>query len=872
VTWRWKLGSLLPRKEVEQELNVELATHIEMRAAELRQAGMSDEDAHLEARRRFGNPTLIREQTRERNVDRTLETFWQDARYGCRVLRCQPGFTIAAILILALAIGANGAIFSVMDALLFRPLPFPHPQQLVFLWGTNAQHQRTLISPADLDDWRSAKSFERVSAMMGQSVNLTGIDQPTRVVGGFVSPDYFPILGVSAAIGRTFSTAEGQPGGDPVTVIGYGVWQDRFGADPSLVGKHVILNGEPFTVIGILPREFNLPIFKIDVLLPSRFYPGYSSDRAQTSVVALGRLKPGVALGQAQTELDTLTRQLARAYPETNRDRSALLLRLHDVIAEQLRPSVLALAAAVGCLLLIACANIANLLLSKAAGRRREMSVRVALGAGRLRLVRQLLTESLILAMSGAALGVAIAYALARFVVMKLGNSWPAVSVDLNFKVLAFMACAAVLTTVLFGLAPALQARRAAVDGLRVRGDPVRSRLRNTLAIGQVALALVMLIGSGLMIESLKRLLHVDTGFDGSRVLTMEYRLPGNKYPSAAQQAHFHDEVVARVRALPGVEAVGIVRGLPFSGNGGPVTIGLPDRPAPPPADPFRALYNAATPTYFETVRIPLLAGRYFQRSDDSNARRVVLVSRSFVQRFWPDRNAIGRQVLIPDRDLAPGKTQTIAATVVGVVGNIRHDRLDEPEIPQLYVPYAQDPITFATLAVRTRGNPMDRVKDVQQAIWSVDRDQPMWKIRTLASLVEDSLGSRRLLLTLLGSFSVLALLLASLGLYGVMAYQVTQRTAEIGIRVALGAQPSNVLSMVLRQGLTLAVVGLVAGASLAPLLTRVLNSQLYGVPAVDLSVYAGFGGLLLAISVAAVLLPAWRATRLDPVQALRAE
>lgn len=801
-----------------------------------------------------------------------LDGLWQDARYSWRVLSRQPGFAIAAILTIAVAIGANGAMFSVVDAVLLRPLPFAHPEQLVFFWETNAQHKRTLISAADLDDWRKAKSFAALSSLMGQSVNLTGIDQPARVAGAFVSPEYFRILGVNARLGRTFNDAEGQTGGDRVVVLSYGLWHGRFGGDVSLVGRTVTLNGELFTVVGILPQKFEPPFFQPDVFLPPRFYPGYSKERAQQCVVALGRLKNGVEFTSAKVELDGIVKLLSNEYPKTNRDRGALMLPVRDVMVQGVRPALMALAAAVGCLLLIACANIANLLLSKAAGRRQEMSLRAALGAGRMRLVRQLLTESLVLALSGAALGVGISYSLARYVSSKLIDSWPGeVNIDPSWKVLGFIAAIAVLSAVAFGLAPALMARRVADGCSRVRGEFGRTRLRSLLAIGQVALALVMLIGSGLMIESLRRLLRVDTGFDGN-VLTIEYRLPENKYPRAAQQAQFHSDVVTRVQALPGVESAGIVRGLPFSGNGDATAIGLPDRPVPPPGEPFVALYNAATPSYFATVHIPLLAGRTFLASDILNARRVIVVSEGFVRRYWPGQDAIGRQVLIPQRDLAPGDVSMVATTVVGIVGNVRHDRLDEPETPQLYVPYAQDPITFATLVVRTRGNPMDRVRDVRNAVWSLDKDQPMWKIRTLASLVDASLGQRRLLLTMLGAFSAVALLLAALGLYGVMSYQVTQRTAEMGIRVALGARSADILVMVLKSGLTLAIAGLAAGAVAAPLLTRLLASQLFGVGAVDLTVYAMFGSLLLVVSALAVLLPAWRATRLDPMNALRSE
>lgn len=872
MTWRWRLRSLARRRGTERDLDDELHSHIEMRASELRAGGMAEPEALREARRLFGNQAAVRESARDIHINRAVEAFFQDARYGWRVLARQKGFALTAILTLALAIGANGAIFSAIQAAMLRPLPFPHPGQLVFVWGHDAIHKRWSLSPADLDDFRKSRSLEAVAALQGQSVNLTGIDEPARVVGAFVSPEYFPMLGVQAAVGRTFASGEDDEGAARTAILGYALWQGRFGGDPGVLGRKVILNGDPYTVIGVLPRDFSPYLFKADVWLPSHVYPAYTRSRGQTCVLAIARLRAGVAPAQAQQELNTVTAQLARAYPDSNRDRGATLVPLQDMVVEDIKPTLRALAAAVACLLLIACANIANLLVSKAAGRRQEMSIRAALGAGRTRIVRQLLTESVLLAGAGALLGVGVAMALGRYIAQKAAG-WPEEArVELNWPVIAFLAGTAVAAALLFGMAPALMARRSAAEGLRLRRDAGHTRLRNVLAAGQVALAFVLLAGCGLMIESLRHLLHVDTGFDGSHVLTMEYRLPATKYPDAARQARFHAEVVARVQALAGVEAAGIVRGLPFSGNGGSTEIGFADRPAPPPSAPFIAQYNAATGTYFVTVRIPLRAGRTFTTADNLDAPRVAIVSESFVVRYWPGLDAVGRQVLIPNRDLSPDKPRLVPATVVGVVGNTRHDRLDEADPPQLYIPYAQDPITFASLAVRTRGNPLDRVRDVERAVWSVDRDQPIWKIRTLESMVNTSLGDRRVLLTLFAAFSALALFLAGLGLYGVMAYQVERRTAEFGVRIAMGASPGDILGMVLRDGLALAAIGLACGLLAAPLFARVLRSELFRVTTADPAVYAVLSVVLLLASALAVALPARRATRLDPTAALRME
>jgi len=854
MTWSWRIRSLFRHRQLERDLDDELQSHLEMRSAEV---GPS------EALRRFGNTGLIRESMRDTHVSRTLETFWHDVRYGVRMLVRKPGFAIAAILTLALAIGANGAIFSALEAAILRPLPFPNPDRLVFIWGKEANRNRWSVSVPDLEDWRKASSFDGLAAAMSQSVNLTGVDEPGRVIGQFVSPEYFRIFGAQATQGRTFTAAEDTAGGPGVVVLSYALWQGRFGGEASILGRTLILNGEACTVIGVLPQDFVPPFFTADVWLPSHVYPNYSRDRKVASMLVMGRLKPSVSIAQAQAELDTITRQLAAAYPETNRDRGGTVVPLHDLIVEDLKPSLWTLTAAVGCLLLIACANVAGLLLSQSVGRRQEMSIRGALGAGRLRIVRQLLTESVVLAASGAVLGIVVAYVLAGYISHNVAG-WPdAIEVKLNWTVLGFILLLTLTAAALFGVAPALVARRVSVEGLRVRGSVARTRLRSALAAGQVALALVLLIGSGLMTASLKRLLRVDTGFDGSHVLTMEYRLPRNKYPKGPQQTEFHRQVVARVAALPGVESAGIVRALPFSGNGGTIEIGLPDRPAPPPSAPFTVRYNTATPTYFETVRIPLRGGRVFQDSDDFNAPRVVVVSDSFVRRYYPNSNPLGRQILPPDKR---------PATIVGIVGDTRHDALNERETPQVYAPNAQDPFIFATLTVRTAGDPMARARDVQRAIWSIDKDQPMWKIRTLESLVDRSLGPRRVLLTLMSAFSALALLLAGLGLYGVISYHVSQRTPEFGIRMAMGATASGILRMVLRQGVVLAVSGWLAGLAVTPLFARALENQLFGVRPVDVGVYGTLSAALLAISVVAVLLPAWRATRLDPTRALRAE
>jgi putative ABC transport system permease protein len=865
MSWKFKFRSLFS-KRLEDDLEDELQYHLEMRAGELRDAGLAPRDAEAEARRRFGNVTLTREQTRESHVFRWLETLWQDAAYALRILSREKAFTLTALLTLALGIGANGAIFSLIEAAILRPLVFPNADQLVVLFGTNPGSQRNSISPADLVDFRKAHSFTSIAAMQGQSVNLTGIDQPSRVIGGFVSPEYFSVLGIPAWMGRTFVTADDEANGARVVVLGFAFWQNQLGGDPAILGRKLMLNGEPTTVVGVMPASFQTPVFVADLWLPSHFYPNYSRDRARTCVLGLGRLAPGVSLAQAQAELTTIATQLQHAYPDSNRERGAVLIAFRDIMTQNLRSTLFALGAAVVCLLLIACANVSGLLVARASARRQELAIRAALGAGTLRITRQLLTESVILSFSGAVLGVGVAYAMARWLSQTLFG-WPVgIEVRLNLPVMAFLVVVSIVAGLLFGVGPALFARRAGANALRERGsNRGGSGLRNVLVVAQVAAAFVLLAGAGLLGDSLRRLLAVDPGFRGEHVLTLEYRLPKNKYPVSDQQTQFHNQVLERVRALPGVRSAGIVSGLPFSGNGESTNIGLPDRPAPSANAPFQAFYNSATPGYIETVGIPLRAGRLFRDSDSARAARVMLVNDAFVRRYWPEArgaaDVLGRQVLVP-----------AAATIVGVVGSVKQNSLDDSDQPEFYVPYAQDPMIFATLAVKTDGDPMARAKDVQRAVWSIDKDQPMWKIRSLEFLLERSTGGRRLLLELLVVFSSVALLLAALGLYGIISYQVSQRTAEFGVRIAIGARPANVVALVLRQGLVLTGAGLLAGVALLPAAGKVLEHQLFGISAAEPLVYLPLMLMLGLVSLAAAAVPAWRATRIDPVQALRGE
>ena len=581
-------------------------------------------------------------------------------------------------------------------------------------------------------------------------------------------------------------------------------------------------------------------------------------------------------MASAQAELNTITSRLAKAYPESNHDRGGVLVSFRDILTQNLRTSLFALGAASGCLLLIVCANISGLLLAKASARRQELAIRFALGAARARIIRQLLTESILLSVIGAALGIVVAIGLAQWLSQNLFD-WPVgIQVQLNLPVMTFLVIITLVAGILFGLAPAFLARRSDTLALRERRtDLGRAGLRRFLVVGQVAAAFVLLAAAGLLAQSLRHVLAIDPGFDGRRVLSLEYRLPRNKYTVSGQQIRFHEEVLERVRSLAGVEAAGIVGGLPFSGNENTDEIRLPDRPPAPKNAPLLASTNLATPGYFETVGIPLKAGRLFRESDNASGAPVALVSDSFVKRYWPGvasaRDVIGRLLLLPDGNQG-GRPVFVPETIVGVVGDVKENALDLADLPQVYRPYAQHPSIFATLAVRTAGAPLARSKDVQRAIWSIDKDQPMWKIRTLQYLVDRTNTGRELLLILLTAFSGLALLLSALGLYGLISYQVSQRTAEFGVRIAVGARPGDILSLVFQQGLTLALAGLAIGMVVSPALGRILQGQLFGVGLIELSVYVPLAFGIAVVSLIAAGLPAWRATQIDPVQALRGE
>jgi putative ABC transport system permease protein len=803
---------------------------------------------------------------------------WQDVRFGLRMLGKQPSFAIVAVITLGLAIGSNTAIFSAVHAALLESLPFPEPGQLVFANGVDPRAdrrgQQTWISYNDFEDWREqSQLFSAMSACVSQSVNLTGREEPRRVVGAFVSANFFHMLGRGPSVGRDFRQGEDRPGSENVVIVSYAAWKDVFGADPDLAGKTLTLNNNMFAVVGILPENFR-SWWQADVWIPYHHWPNYAPNRAGLTVGPIGRLKSGVTLAQAQAEADTIAARLAQQYPDTNHNRRFAIRSLHEVTIEDVRPILLALMGAVLFVLLIACANVGSLLLARAAAREKEMATRVALGAGRVRLVRQVLTETLLLWLAGGALALVLGrWSIDAILSIAPGDLPNGAVPTLNATVLVFTFGLSLLTGLLFGLIPALRSARPDLNeslkesGRSASAGSGRSRLRAALVVTQMALTLMLLIGSGLLLRSFLSASGVDPGFDPHNLLTLQYRIPRNRYPDGAQQMEFHRRVVERVSQIPGVISAGTVRAMPFAGNRSSAVFTLPDRPEPPAGEVWRVQTNFADPNYLRTMRIPLRRGRGITEQDGPDSPPVALINESMARRYWPENDPIGRGMRI---ELRP--KEFVTATIVGIVGDVKHGRMEEPQAVQVYVPMAQQPFIFTELAVRTKGDPLALAPAVRSAIWSVDKDQPVWGLRSMESQIERALGPKRFLATLVGVYALLALLLAAIGIYSVMATSVAQRTHEIGIRMALGAERTDILAMVVWQGMLLTALGTGIGVTAALGLTRFIETLLFGVRPTDAVTFACVIALLAGVALLACLLPARRATRVDPLVALRYE
>jgi predicted permease len=810
-----------------------------------------------------------------------MDAFLRDVSYSLRRLRKSPAFTIIVVLTLALGIGANTAIFSVVNTVLLRALPYRSPDALVSIEHIypSLNNKEAPVSARGFRDYRDrTSSFEAVAVETPFGANLTGTGDPERVPGVRVSGDWFHVLGVGAKHGRVLGRDDDVPGHEHVAVISYGLWTRLFASSPSAVGKSIELNGETYQIVGVMPQGFasffsrNGDIFVPLALSPAAFEGGYTNEYLNS----VARLKPGTTLPRAQAELATFAENLKKAYPDQFAPKWTLKVRtLGDLSSGRAKPALLVLLGAVGLVLLIACANVANLLLARAAIRIKEVAIRAALGADRASLVRQLLTESVMLALAGGILGLLLAQWSVKSLIVLYPGLPRASEIGIDASVMAFTLLVSVFTGLLFGLAPALQTsvgnlQETLRDGSRSGAADFAGRnLRRGLVVAEMALSLTLLVGAGLLIKSVARLQGVDPGFDPRNLLTFNLALPAIKYPTDTSQMLFYDQLVPRLNALPGVRAAAVTSVLPFGGGWSTSSFTIEGLIVPPGQNGPWGDVRIVSSKFFDAMRIPLKRGRVFTDQDIQSSQPVTVIDEQFVRKYFANTDPIGKRITFGARR---GSTDSTWITIVGVVGHAAHEGLDaEPRI-QYYFPVNQSGGRFMSVVMRTSGNPTALVSAAREAVHSVDRNLPVSGVNPMEKLVDASVGQRKLSMILLGVFSGIAMLLASIGIYGVMSYSVTQRTRELGIRMALGAARSRVLALVVGQGMVLTGSGVMIGLIAASGLTRFLSSQLFGVGATDPVTFGGVAILLIAVSILATLLPAMRATRVNPVVALRDE
>ncbi|HEX8115778.1 MAG TPA: ABC transporter permease, partial [Pyrinomonadaceae bacterium] len=754
-----------------------------------------------------------------------------------------------------------------------QPLPYKDADRLVIVWEDNTKLGFPNDTPAVANyiDWRDQSTvFEGMAALADLSINLTGAGEPERFDGKRVSANFFSLLGVEPLLGRGFLAEEDAPGANHVVVLSHGLWQRRFGSDKGLVGKSITLNGEGYTVVGVMPPGFKFMNEDVGMWVPVAFTPQQKANRGSHYLQVVARLKPGVTVEGAQAEMSTIATRLQQQYPEQNTDLGASVVPLHEEVVGKIKPALLVLLGAVGFVLLVACANVANLLLARAAARRREVAVRAALGASRWRIVRQLLAESVLLSGLAGALGLLLAvWGVELLVGLDPAGVQRAGEVTLDWRVLAFTLGLSVLTGILFGLAPALQASKADfVESLKEGGRSgqglARSRMRSALVVGEVALTLVLLVGAGLLLKSFSRLLAVDPGLDPHNVLTLDVALPPAKYKEPQRIKDFYERLTQEAAALPGVQAAGLVSILPLAGDDSSNFVQIEGRAPLPPGQAMRAGRRNVSADYFRAIGIPVKRGRALAASDAEGAQPVLVINESLARSFFPDEDPVGKRVRTGDK--SPW------VEIVGVVGDVRHRGLDVDARPEMFFPHTQTPSRRMTLVVRSSGDPAALAAPLRERVRSIDRDQPVGNVKTMEEWVSESVASRRFTAALLGVFAAAAAALAALGLYGVVSYSVAQRTHEIGLRVALGARPRDVLRLVIGQGMTLTLVGTAVGVAAALALTRVITGLLFGVGATDPAVFVAVPLLLLVVALLACYLPARRATKVDPMVALRYE
>lgn len=879
-----RLANLVMHRRDDERLKEEIAGHVALQTEANLRAGMTRADARREALLKFGAVEAMKEDYRAERGIPLIETLLQDARFAFRMLRKSPGFTAIAVLTLALGIGANTAIFSVVDAVLLKPLRFENPSALVLVWESLPRIGlvHNTVAPPNLFNWEAQnRCFSGMAAFLDQPINVTGAGQPEQVDIESVSPNFFALLGVSPMLGRSFAADEDEAGKSNIVVLSYGLWKSKFGGDENIVGKSIELNGRSIPVIGVMGPDFDFYINEFSFtherpqlwapLEPTPAWHDWSKVGRFLRVIA--RVKPGVSIAQAQAQMNVIAASLASSYPRYDTGWGVTLTSLHDQLSSTIRPALLILLGAVGFVLLIACANISSLLLSRAAGRGREVAIRIALGASRRRIALQFLTESVLLGVIGGAFGTLVAFWVTQALVRVASASIPDLSaVAMNWRILLFAVGVALLAGLLAGVFPSLMAARAEVASALPEGGRTTSAGRKSLAarsafvVVEISLALVLLAGSSLLLQSFYRLMNVDPGFQASHLLTFQLSLPKSKYQLESVRFSFFTQLFGKIRALPGVISASADVTPPFSGVGSATDVAIVGEPPLPPGQAHGTNVRVVEPDYFATMGIPLLRGRTFDPREFVKQSNVVVINKEFADRYFPGKNPLGQKVVIDMKDT------NLPDEIIGIVGNVHESSLAEHPDPVAYWPYAEISYPTMTVVVRTGIPPLAMVPAIRGTLQQLDKDQPMAKISTMDQLISDSVARSRFTMLLLSIFAGLALTLACIGIYGVMAYSVAQRTHEIGIRLALGAQRKDVLRLVLHHGLRLALVGIGIGIVAGLLLTRLLASLLYGTTPGDPLTFGGVSALLMIVAMLACYVPALRAMKVDPMVALRYE
>ncbi len=879
----FRLRAVFHRSAEERDLNDELRFHFEKQVEKFRLAGISEQEARRRARLTFGGHEQLKEDCREARGTSFVENARQDLRYAVRQLRANPTFAIVIILTLALSIGANSAIFSVIDGVLIQSLPYRQPDKLVRIFLSNASYPKFPVNPFDFRDLRArSKSFEGMAAYIHADLQLSGSGEPIRLTGVGITSGYFRVLGLTPELGREFDTKAEISGNGQQIILSDRLWRSRFGAARDILGRKITLNEQPYTVVAIMPPGTAHPGNEhqplaygedVDVWWPFTF-DGNPSQRGSHYMEVIGRLKPGVTIAQANAELNTIITQIGKEHG--GYDWKMLVISLNDEVVGKSRQLLLILLSAVAMVLLIACANAANLMLTRASARQREIAVRMALGAPRSRVVRQLLTESLLIASIGGALGLVLAVAGVKALVLLLPANFPrAHDIHVSAPVFLFTLAISVGTGVLFGLAPALQASRTdPKEGLHKGGRATtggrrQSRLRNALVISEVSLACVLLIGAGLMLRSFLNLLHLNPGFQTEHVVTAMLSLPQERYKTPESLIHFYDELPRAIRSLPAVQSAGLGNDIPWTGyndNIGGFTI---EGKQPPPHEEFHARYHMATPDYFRAIGIPLLRGRFFTDADKKDAPLVLIINHAMAEEYWPHEDAVGKRLTFEDHPKAKDWI-----TIVGVVGDVKDQPNSPGAEPAFWWPFLQTGYGAQDLllAVRSQSDPQLLIGAIRQQVARLDPALAVADVRTMDQIVTASVSTPRFAFFLVGLFGSLAIMLAAIGTYGVIAYSVSQRTAEFGLRMALGAQRFDVLRLVLFEAGKLVLAGTAAGILLALVLAQGLKSLIYQVSPADPLTFTAIGLSVVLVAILAGYIPARKATQADPMIALRAE